>query len=222
MNRIITLIYPILLITLLSLLLHACSIDRSVGGKCNPVTHNEIAQVINTYKQVELKSENGSHYQLALENFTPDISNGEYYQLEILTHSSGGCKPFTINKIAKLSEPNLSLNPRPGQIYQGAFILSEAQNCAFQSPNTCRSTLKLSNSFDLPKHKTNLNGIKPKSLHACSPYTLALAWSKISIPNEQSRIISCVNTVNGNEIPVEFLLVDSGTKHKGLLLNNFY
>jgi len=201
------------------LLATACQ-SKPVGGKCQHTDFTEFAQVKRVGPIVILQSALGHNIELPQKEFNPHAEEGQYYQLNIRRHTSGGCSPFTVLSSEPLQKDGFTLSPTPGQAYQAAFILYAAQNCSHRPAGSCESALKLSPNFTNRPHL--LENINPRSVNTCTPATMQQVWPRLQSATEAQRLITCVVDNEENEVVIEFLRIETDKKHEQLLLNKIY
>jgi len=209
-----------LLLVILAIALTACK-PKPVGGNCNATNSTELAQVTQVAQRVILQSSTNEFLDAATEQFAPPAELGHHYQLNVRRHTSGGCQPRVVQSVAPLSKAGVNLNPTDAQLYQAAFALDIARNCAHQEAEACADELKLGDDFKLHNTPT-LDTLKPRSLGICSAIALADVWPTITADAEQPRVIGCVDTTEGRTRAVEFLQSGTGNPIDGLWLNKIY
>jgi len=209
-----------LTLLLVCALLSAACQSKPVGGKCQHTDFTEFAQVKSVGSIVILQSSLGHNIELPQEEFKPHAEEGQYYQLNVRRHTSGGCSPFTVLSSEALQKDGFALSPTPGQAYQAAFILDVARNCAHRPAEICESALKLSTGFNNQPHL--LENIDPRSVNACTAAAMQQVWPQLQAATDTQRLITCVVDSEKNEVVIEFLRIETDKKHEQLLLNRIY
>ena len=111
------------------------------------------------------------------------------------------------------------LSPTGQQAYAASFILDEVKNCAYgQLVDSCQADLALDAAFQRSQLSL-LSHIKPRTVGTCSVAMIATILQQIEPAEKQTRLISCVQSLDGKELAVEFSLSDDESR---LLLNKVY
>ena len=205
---------------LLALPVIACSEDIEAGGECKFIDEQLLTRVAGINDEiVELEPMYGEAIILSTQEFDVPVNVNDYYELFIRRHTSGGCSPYSITNKVKMTLANVELSPTDQQAYAASFILDEAKNCAYaQLADSCQDDLALDADFDLSQLPL-LSHIKPRSVGYCSAATIKTIWSEIESTETQMRIISCVESLDREEIALAFLLSDDESR---LLLRKVY
>ena len=184
------------------------------GGQCEFTDESLLTRVTSVNRQrVELEPVFGLPLALLKSKFdSPQVN--DYYSVVIRRHTSGGCSPFSIIDKQKLVIDNLQLGPSNQQVYAASFILDVARNCSVGPlTDSCKEELALDSTFDLAQLPL-LRDIKPRSVGYCSATVMdkllpviesALLSNKTSV-SSSTRLISCVDNGQGEQIALEFSL----------------
>lgn len=73
-----------------------------VGGTCNYVQTNERVRVVAVSDPVELSSHSGEEFEVMPQRFAHPPQVGQYYDIVVKRHTSGGCTPTVITSITAL------------------------------------------------------------------------------------------------------------------------
>ena len=205
--------------SLLAMLATACNDNIEVGGKCKFTDEKVLTRVVhNDDEVVELEPMYGELMKFSTQEFELTVHDNDYYEIYIRRHTSGGCNPYSITNKVKVTIDNVLLSPTEQQAYAASFILDEVKNCVYgQLADSCKDDLALDASFDLSQLSL-LSHIAPRSVSHCSAAAMKTIWPEIESAVTQTRLISCVENLDGVELAVEFSLPDEST----LLLRKVY
>jgi len=214
-NRIKTVVMTIFL----SLFITACNDKVEVGGDCKFTEERLLTRVIsNSGGNIELEPMYGDVIRMSAQEFDSPVDVNEYYEFFIRNHTSGGCNPRSITHKEKVTVSNVLLGPTEQHAYAASFIVDEAKNCVYGQMAGCQDTLALDSSFDLSQ-LAELTHVEPHSVGHCSAATMKTIWPEIESAETQTRLISCVDKLDGGELAVEFSLTEDEST---LLLRKVY
>ncbi len=213
-------IQAVVIVLLLALSATAYSDGIEAGGKCEFIDEQLLTRVASVNNGVvELEPMYGDIIRLSNQEFDLPVNVNDYYELFIRRHTSGGCSPYSISHKVKVAISNVVLSLTEQQAYAASFILDEAKNCAYaQLADGCQADLALDDSFQRSQLPL-LSHIKPRSVGTCSVAMMTTILQQIEPAEKQTRLISCIERLDGEELAVEFSLSDGGAK---LLLNKVY
>lgn len=210
----------IVMAILLVLFTSACNEEIEVGGDCKFTEEKLLTRVVsNDNGNIELEPMYGDVMNMPAQEFDSPVAVNEYYEFSIRHHTSGGCNPRSITHKEKVAIDNVVLSPTEQHAYMVSFILDEVKNCAYgQLADNCQDELALDADFDLVQLPL-FSHIAPRSVGHCSATTMKTIWAKIESTKTQTRLISCVENLEGEELAVEFSLSDDDST---LLLRKVY
>ncbi len=213
-------IQAVVIALLLALSATAYSDGIEAGGKCEFIDEQLLTRVASINDEiVELEPMYGDAIRLSSQEFEPPVNVNDYYEIFIRRHTSGGCSPYSITNKVKVAISNVVLSLTEQHAYAASFILDEAKNCAYaQLADSCKDDLALDDSFE-QSQLSLLSHIKPRTVGTCSAAIMKTILQQIESAEKQTRLISCVERLDGEELAVEFSLSDDESR---LLLSKVY
>jgi hypothetical protein len=181
-----------------------------VGGTCHYIDRQELAKIITLdHQSVSLLSEHEQVISLNKglfhrNNITKSntLKTNDFYQLNIREHTSGGCSPYSVMSVEKVSFPGVNLTPDDGIIYGSGFALAELKNCLFSSDDQNKKCTRLLASYQQNEKGKSVTMFSPRSGHVCSAKTVKGLFSQlenIAPLKQESLSLVCFDHFNGKE-----------------------